>query len=596
MHAIDIFSAFDPIIKKNIEQWLNDEYDEDTKTTIRQLLKDDPKKLLDAFFTHVSFGTGGLRGLMGVGSNRINLYTIKTASQALANYLHKQFNSSRTLSIFIAYDSRHQSRAFAEAAAKVFAGNNIRVYLSKKICPTPLASFGGRLKQCSAIVNITASHNPPLYNGYKVYWKDGGQIVPPHDLGVMQEMHTITKMSMIKEIKSTSHELIEEIGDEIDIAYIKAVSLTQLYPKQNTIFGNHLKIAYSSLHGTGFHIMPKILSAWGFNNLSLIEEQCIPDGNFPTVVLPNPEDKEALKLGIQTLERIKGDLLIVNDPDADRMSAAVMHQNQGHYLNGNQISCLCLNHICQALVNQNKLSEKACFIKTLATSELFQSIATAFSRPCFNVHTGFKHIAEKIQEWEKHPNEYEFVFGAEESCGYLFGSQVRDKDGIHSGALLCEIGLHAKLQGKTLIDQLHQLYRKYGTHYEKLFTIHFEDTQFGQEQITQVMLHLRKNLPFIIDGIKIAKFEDYLKGISTDLRDGHQQPLHLPRSNVFLFWLEDGCKLMIRPSGTEPKIKLYIGVVDKHTANTYIALNECEKRADRLINEFNQILKNIDVK
>lgn len=582
--------VLDSTTQKNVDLWLNGDYDEDTKASIRHLLRENPQEIINAFYTHLTFGTGGLRGLMGVGCNRINLYTIKAATQGLANYIKKQPKPKHGYAVFIGYDSRFQSREFAEASAKVLAGNGIHVYLCNELRPTPLVSFGCRWKQCSAAIVITASHNPPEYNGYKVYWSDGGQVLPPHDKGIIQEVNAITDLGMIQEGDTLQHPLIEEVVNEVDEAYLQNLESLQHYPQENRAHGSELKVVYTSLHGTGITLMPQALSRWGFSNVILVKEQAAPDGNFTTVESPNPEEESALALGISALEKVNGDILIATDPDADRLGVAIRHQNQVHLLNGNQIACLCLHHICEALSRNNALPERAAFMKTIGTTELFQAIADAYHRPCFNVLTGFKYIAGKMHEWDQDPQGYQFIFGGEESYGYLLGTQTRDKDAIISGALICEVALHAKLQGKTLIDLLHDLYRKYGVYVEKLVSLSFEESKSGKEQMQLGMKRLRSQPPKTLAGIEVIALEDYQSLVRTEIKTGKQERLTLPTSNVLLFWLEDGSKVMVRPSGTEPKIKLYCGVVIKQMHDLAKAIKKCEERAEALLSAMNELL------
>ncbi len=455
--------TFDLVTQKNINLWLDGQYDDTTKSEIRRLLKEDPQQLIDAFYTNLTFGTGGLRGLMGIGSNRMNVYTIGATTQGLANYILKQpKDQDKEYAVFIGYDSRHHSREFAEETAKVLAGNNIRVYLFKDIRPTPLVSYATRYKKCMAGVMITASHNTAAYNGYKVYWSDGGQVVPPHDQGIIAEAIKITDPTMVKKVASLSHPLIHEIDTEVDDAYIRDVSSLQNYPQINKKEGHLLKIVYSSLHGTGITMVPKTLKAWGFPEPIYVKPQIIPDGSFPTVKAPNPEYLETLKMGIDLMSETGSDLFIATDPDADRMGVAIQHQGQVVVLNGNQTLSICLEHICESFSSQKRLPLKAAFVKSIVTTELFQTICDAYNRPCFNVLTGFKFIAEKIDEWETLPDSYQYIFGGEESYGSLLSTYARDKDAILASALVAEIALQAKLQGKTLVDKLHDLYYKYG--------------------------------------------------------------------------------------------------------------------------------------
>lgn len=577
-------SMIDAVTQRNIDLWLNGDYDLETKSEIQKLLQTDPELAVNAFYTNLTFGTGGLRGLMGVGCNRINQYTIMTATQGLVNYL-KLLHAKH--SVFIGYDCRHNSRFFAETAAKVLAANGIHVYLSNKLCSTPVVSFGLRYKNCVAAIMITASHNPSEYNGYKVYWKDGGQVLSPHDKGITQEFNAITDLSKVKTVDSVSHGNIEEVGEEINEAYCKAVYSLQNYQEKNHEFGKELRIVFSNLHGTGITLMPKILGNWGFENLTYVEEQILPDGDFPTTPAPNPEYKEALELGINKLKSESGDILIATDPDADRLGVAVRHNNQIHLLNGNQIACLCLNHVCEALTKQNSWPKRAAFIKTIPTTDLFQVIAEAYQKPCFNVLTGFKYVAELIEKWEQNSHEYQFIFGAEESCGYLLGTQSRDKDAVLAGALVCEMALQAKLENKTLIDKLYDLYRKYGVYVEKLFTIKFEESKKGKHQMEEGLTKLREMPPKMIGGTEVLLFEDFKGLISKNFAKGLEMPLLTRQSNMLVFRLADGSKIVVRPSGTEPKIKLYCGVVNKDS-DISKAIEECEVRALRLLETLKQ--------
>ena len=579
----------DPTTARNVESWLTGNYDAETKAEIRKLLKDNPKEIIDAFYTNLSFGTGGLRGIMGVGCNRMNVYTVRNATQGLANHVNKQPKPPEGHSALIGYDSRHHSRQFAEESAKVLAANGIKVFLFKHLRPVPLVSFGCRLKKCSTAIMITASHNPRQYNGYKVYWNDGAQILPPHDKMIIQEVEKITDLSMVKTV-DLSNSLIEMVDDEIDRVYIKETSTLQFYPKENQQWGNDLKIAYTPLYGTGITLMPEELTQWGFNKISYVEQQMTPNGDFPTTPYPNPEEKSALKLGIETLQQSHSDILIANDPDADRVGVAVNHQGEITLFTGNQMACICLQHVCQALTLQNKMPPKAAFIKTIATTELFQAICDSYQKPCFNVLTGFKYIAEKIREWEQKPNGYQYIFGGEESYGYLLGTLTRDKDAIVASALICEAALHAKKQGKTLVDLLHDLYRKHGVYYENLLSITFDDSKAGKDQMAAGMANFRQHTPHTIMDIEVVAIEDYQSSTKTSLKTGKTEPLTLPKSNVLLFWLADQSKLIIRPSGTEPKIKIYCGVVQKIVDSIPDAVKNCQNKTNQLLATLKQHL------
>lgn len=546
--------------RQNIEAWLGSEFDEETRREIQHLLDTAPEQLADAFYKRLEFGTGGMRGLMGIGCNRLNVYTIHMATQGLSSYIlkHPLPENCFRHKVMIGYDSRHQSAEFAEAAARVFAGNGIEAHLFTELHPTPLVSFGCRLRGCTAAIMITASHNPRQYNGYKVYWSDGGQVLSPHDSAIITEVNKVISPKQVKISIKPADPLIIKESKEIDQAYLAAITTLQLFPEDNQRFGDQLKIYYTPLHGAGIMLVPQALHLWGFTKVQIIEEQGEPNGEFPTVAYPNPEDPAVMDLGILALKKGSGDLLLATDPDADRLSVAVLHQNEVHLLNGNQIACLCLHHILQALSDQKRLPKRGACIKSLPTTELFSSIANDFGLACFNVLTGFKYVAEKIREWEKNPSDgYQFIFGGEDSNGYLFGTHSRDKDAIVCCALIGEIALQAKLQKKTLVDLLHQLTEKYGFYREGLLSIDFPDTREGKEQQQQAMKSLRSNPPSQFNGHRALILEDYQASKKTFLTDGKITLLKLPASDMLIFRLENEGKIIVRPSGTEPKIKIY---------------------------------------
>jgi phosphomannomutase len=581
----------DPLTQKNVNQWLDGQYDEKTKEQVRQLMQKDPQQTIDAFYTHLTFGTGGLRGLMGVGTNRMNFYTVRAATQGLANYIQQQpKETNQNHRVFIGYDSRHQSREFAEETAKVLAGNGIFVYLFKQLRPTPLVSFSCREKKCLAAVMITASHNPPAYNGYKVYWSDGGQVVPPHDIGIITAALEITDPSQVKTVESLDNPLIEEVATEMDEKYLAAISTLQNYPEVNRKEGHQLKVVYTSLYGTGITLVPYALQCWGFSCPIYVEKQIIPDGSFPTTPHPNPEEREALSLGIDLMMAKEADFLIATDPDADRIGVAVRHQGGAVILNGNQLAALCLAHVCTALKSQNRLPERAAFIKTIGTTELFQAICDAYQRPCFNVLTGFKYIAEKIHEWENSAEGHQYIFGGEESYGSLLGTFSRDKDAVVASALVCEMALQAKLKGQTLIDYLHKIYHLYGLYEESLFSINFGETKEGKEQMKKGMDRLRITHLTEINHIPVVAVEDYQASTRLEIQTGKTITLTLPRSDVLLYWLQDESKVMVRPSGTEPKVKLYCGVVEKQFSSVSEGIKICQKRCEELINSMKSYL------
>lgn len=548
-------------VEIRIQSWLKGPYDPETKAEIRRLQAHDPKALNDAFFKDLTFGTGGMRGLMGIGTHRINIYTIRMATQGLANYLKLQ--PIENPSVFIGYDVRHHSREFALETAKVLAGNGIQVLLSKEICPTPLVSFACRYYHCSAAVMITASHNPPQYNGYKVYWSDGCQVVAPHDEGIMAEVAKIKSPNQVN--LGTNY---KEIDSEIDTLYLAELKKLQMLPELSEV---PLKIVYSNLHGTGIRLVPKALKDWGYSRVSLVEKQSTLDGAFPFAQYPNPEEEKALQLGTEQLQKEKGDIFIATDPDADRIGVVTSQMR----LTGNQTACLCLHHICTTLTAKNEFPSNAAFIKTIVTTELFKSIAESFGGKCIDVLTGFKYIGEQIGIWEKSFDGYQYIFGAEESYGSLFGTFVRDKDAINAACLIAEVAACAKKQNLTLVDRLHQIYRKYGIHREALINLAFSDSKAGMEQMGALMKTLRQNPPSHIAGRPVVNLEDYLSG-----KGG------LPPSDVLRFWLDDETKLVIRPSGTEPKVKIYAEVKHKADKNLDASIQACDEKLKKLVEAF----------
>lgn len=535
--------------------------------------------------TYLEFGTGGMRGLMGVGTNRFNVDTIRLTTQGLANYLLKQKSPKR---VIIGYDSRHNSRLFAEETARVLAGNGISVLLLKELRPTPYVSFAVREKKCLCGIMITASHNPAEYNGYKVFWSDGAQVVPPHDTGIMNEVKQVRDVRQVKLAELTSKE-IQIIDEKLDQTYLDAIRPLQFFPEQDRSEGKTLKICYTPLHGTGQTIVPKALVDWGFSSLAYVSEQINPDGDFPTVKFPNPEFKEALALGIALLQKSQGDILIANDPDADRTGLVVSHKGQPVIITGNEIGSLCVQFICETLKKQKKMPKNGAFVTTIVSTELIKTVAAAYGATCFEVLTGFKYIAEKIREWEETPNSPKFLFGAEESYGYLLGTVTRDKDAMISSCLFSEMALDAKLQGKTLVDNLHALYKQFGIFRERQYSADFASGKEELQKVAAIMESLRKQPPAAIAGQKVVLIEDYLTRRRKDLVKQAEEPLTLPKSNVLLFRLADESKLILRPSGTEPKIKLYCSVRQKQFSSVEAGIASCEKQLDTLIASFKQV-------
>lgn len=527
-----------------IQNWLKGPIDPESKQEIQELMRSSPAQLEDAFSDYLKFGTGGMRGIMGIGTNRMNLYTVQMATQGLANYLLKQHPLHDRHIVFISYDSRNHSKEFALQAARVLAGNGIGVFLTTDMRPTPYVSFGVRQKACSAGIMITASHNPKEYNGYKVYWNDGAQVVSPHDTGIVDEVKKVTGFDQIK-LANAHSPLIELVNPEFDMEYLDALEALQLDPREDHLVGDRLKITYTPLHGTGNKLLPAALRRYGFENINFVDRQIVPDGNFPTVSSPNPESSEALEMGIKQLEDTQSDLLIATDPDADRVGIVVLHKGKPHLLSGNQIACILLEYICMTLKRQEKLLPNSATVTTIVSTPLIAEIAKHYNCACFEVLTGFKYIGELIRKWDE-DGSHHFLFGAEESYGYLMGNHSRDKDAIISACLVAEAALLMNVEGRTLIDFLEDIYENYGHFLEKQKVINFAPGSEGMQAMNGMMDTLRKsNLRFIGNHTVIA-IEDYEKGYGG-----------LPASNVLLFRFDDGGKLIVRPSGTEPKLKIY---------------------------------------
>ena len=577
---------FDPEIEKRIAAWQKAPFDEETQKAVKDLAENDPKGAEDAFYTLLTFGTGGLRGIMGPGTNRMNRYTVRMATQGLANYLLQHFSQAN---VVIGFDSRNRSEEFAKESARVLAANSIHVYLIKELRPTPYISFACREKKCQAAINITASHNAAIYNGYKVYWADGGQIVPPHDTGIIDEVKKITDLSQVK-VAAINDPHIELIESDFDEKYYQAIHPLQLFPKENQEEGSTLKITFTPVHGTGITLLPEALKRWGFTNLNIVKAQIHPDGDFPTVKVPNPEFKETLQLGIDQMLQTESNILLATDPDADRLAIVVNQQGVPHILSGNQIAELCTHYICEVLSKKGTLPKNGAFVTTIVSTDLVKVIAEAHQMICFEVLTGFKYIAEKILQWEEGKGNYHFLFGAEESYGYLVGTYARDKDAVSASCFLTEIALWAKKQGMTLLDMLHDIYTKYGVFLEKQLAINFEPTKAGMEKMKSLMAELRNNLPKTFCGQTVEIIEDYKTRKRHNLKTKKEEPLTLPISDVLLFRLADQTKVVIRPSGTEPKIKIYAGVRQKEFTSVEAALKSCDTRIDELLSTAKQDL------
>jgi len=541
-------------VRAKAEQWLNSNIDLDAKNEIQLMLdSEDQTDLVDSFYKDLEFGTGGLRGIMGIGSNRINKYTIGKATQGLSNYLLKVF-PGQTISVAIAHDSRNNSDFFAETTASVFSANGIKVYFFNALRPTPELSFAIRNLGCKSGVVLTASHNPKEYNGYKAYWDDGAQVTPPHDENVIDEVNNIESIDDVNFTKNPS--LIVEIGEDMDEKYLQEVKDLSLSP-EIIKRQNDLKIVFSPIHGTGITLVPEILKRYGFKNVHVVEEQATPDGNFPTVVYPNPEESEAMSLAIKLAKDIDADLVLATDPDADRVGIGAKN-NQGEFqlINGNQAASLLVYYMLKMWSEKGKLDGNQFVIKTIVTTDLLLDIAKKFNVEGYETLTGFKYIAAVIKELE---GKKKFIVGGEESYGYLSGDFVRDKDAISSCALLAEMTAWAKDNGMGLFDLLIEMYKEFGFYQESLLSI-TRKGKAGAEEIQEMMKEMRQNPPKSIHGSPVEKVYDYLSGEVKNMASGETAPLDFPKSNVLQYTTKDGTKISVRPSGTEPKIKFYFSV------------------------------------
>ena len=544
----------EPTTLDTINKWLNGSYDETTKAEIQDLLdRNETTALTDAFYRDLEFGTGGLRGIMGAGSNRINKYTIGTATQGLSNYLLKKYPGEK-ISVAIAHDSRNNSDVFAKVTADVFSANGIHVYFFEALRPTPELSFAIRRLNCKSGVMLTASHNPKEYNGYKAYGEDGGQFTSPDDKEVMQEVVAITDISQVK--FDRIEENIEEIGTAMDKLYLDEITKLSVSPEA-ILRQNDLKIVYSPIHGTGITLAPKALAQFGFTNVTIVEEQSEPDGNFPTVVYPNPEEKEALTLALQKAQQIDADLVLATDPDADRVGIAVKN-NDGEFvlLNGNQTGSLLIHYLLNAWEEKGKLDGNQYIVKTIVTSNLIDAIAASKNVTCYNTLTGFKWIGQLITQLQ---GQKTFIGGGEESYGYSVGELVRDKDAIISCAFIAEMTAYYKDKGTSLYNAMLDMYVEYGVYKEELVSL-TKKGKSGAEEIKAMMEKFRNNPPAQLGGSKVTTLKDYELRTETDLTNNTSKPLELPKSDVLQFITEDGSIVSARPSGTEPKIKFYCSV------------------------------------
>ena len=567
--------------QQKINTWLSGNYDQGVKDDIIRMQKDNPTELEDAFYKNLELGTGGLRGIMGTGTNRMNKYTLGMATQGYANYLKQCFTGE--ISVAIAHDCRNNSRSFAETTANIFGANGIKVFLFDSLRPTPDLSFAIRYLKCKGGVVCTASHNPKEYNGYKAYWDDGAQLVPPHDNNVIKEVEKIASVDDVKWKGGEGN--ITIIGKEIDEKYLEMVKGLSIYPevckKQHD-----LKIVYTPIHGSGIMLVPQALKEFGFDNVHIVEEQRVPDGNFPTVVYPNPEEKEAMSIGLKQAEALNADILLGTDPDSDRVGIGVKN-DKGEWIlmNGNQTAVLAFNYMIEARKAKGIAGQNDMVVKTIVTTDMIEVIAKASGVKCYSVLTGFKWIADLIRRKE---GKEQYIIGGEESFGLMIGDQIRDKDAVSAVAMICEMAAYEKNKGKGLYDKMIDLYVQYGLYRESLVSITKKGMN-GSKEIDDMMQGYRDKPPTTITGVKVKEVLDYQSLIGKNLDTGESWKIDLPESNVLQFVLEDGTKISARPSGTEPKIKFYFSLNRKIGSAEEAA--PAEKEMDDKINAIVEEMK-----
>lgn len=567
--------------KEKAQSWLNSSKLSDAARQQIELLKKDPIAFEDAFYKDLAFGTGGLRGLMGIGSNRINEYTVAMATQGFANYLKEAFPNQQ-IKVAIAHDSRNNTELFTRITAEVFSANEILVYLFKELRPTPTLSFAIRTLQCHGGVVLTASHNPKEYNGYKAYWNDGAQLIAPHD------DHVINNVKLIKSIDEVNFDkksnLIKYLDDTVDHQYLDMIaSLSLSSPQKNK--ASELKIVFSPIHGTGITLVPSALGKFGFENVTVVSEQAQPDGNFPTVIYPNPEEAEALEIALKTAKNIDADLVLATDPDADRVGIAAKNANhEFELLNGNQTAALLIYYLLTQWKEKGQLKGQEYVVKTIVTTELISAIAAHFNVTCLDTLTGFKYIAEKIRQLESTQT---FIGGGEESYGYLIGDKVRDKDAVMSCAMIAELTAWAKEQNKTLFDLLLDIWIKFGLYHEGLISI-TKKGKAGALEIQEIMNKLRNNSPIFLNDFLVTEIIDYSNLTHLETKTKKILPLDSHKSNVLQFITEDGSRISIRPSGTEPKIKIYFSV-----HSSLQSKSQLKEKKDQLDTQISKLSKSL---
>ncbi len=576
-------NQLEELVLRKAQGWLDGHYDEETKKQVKYLIDNDKNELIESFYKDLEFGTGGLRGIMGVGSNRMNIYTVGAATQGLANYLKECFKGQE-IRVAIAHDSRNNSRMFAEHVADIFASNAIRVYLFDALRPTPELSFAIRELHCQSGVVVTASHNPKEYNGYKAYWADGSQVTPPHDKNIIKEVEKITDVDMIQ--LGQHKELIEILDEKFDEIYLNKVHELSLAPDSIRKF-HDMKIVYSPMHGAGVRLVPASLKKWGFTNVIMVPEQSVIDGNFPTVESPNPEERKTMSMAIALGAKEGADLVMATDPDSDRIGLALRNQ-KGEYvlLNGNQTLMLLMSYQLTRWAERGELDGNQFVVKTIVTSQMANAIAAHFGVKCYECLTGFKYIAKIIREQE---GKAKYIGGGEESFGYLAGDYVRDKDGVSACSLAAEAAAWARdTMGLTLFEWLQQLYVKYGFYREMQVPVVRKGKE-GAELIQKMMVDFRQNPPKQIIGSPVVKINDFQTRETLDLRTGEKTPIEIDQSNVLQWFTEDGTIVSVRPSGTEPKIKFYFGV--KSELKSVEDFDKVQKELDEKLEAIKKDLK-----
>ncbi len=567
--------------------WLTSpQFDEETRKEL-EAIKGNDLEIKDRFYKDLEFGTGGLRGIIGAGTNRMNKYTVGKATQGLSNYILKNNPEGKAMGVALAYDSRNMSPEFAEMSALVLNANGIKAYIFNELRPTPELSFAVRQLGCTAGIVVTASHNPPEYNGYKVYWADGAQVVAPKDEGIIGEVNSITDFSAIKmmdKAEAVKNGLFNVVGKEIDDAFVENIKKQAVRPEE-VIKANDMKIVYTPLHGAGNKNVRRVLAEVGFENVYVVPEQEKPDGTFPTVGYPNPEDPKAFTLAIKLAQEKQADIIIGTDPDSDRIGV-VVKDNNGNYdiLTGNMTGALLTEYVLGGRKEKGTLPENAAMVKTIVTTEMVRAIAENYGVKLFDVLTGFKFIGEKIKQFEE-DHSYSYVFGFEESYGCLSGTYARDKDAVGAAMLVCEMAAYYKNKGMTLYDGLMELYNKYGFYKEGVKSVTLKGVD-GAEQIQKIMEYLRNNVPSDFAGNKVIWAKDYKTGVFKNLLTGENEASTLPKSNVLYYNLDDRAWLCVRPSGTEPKIKFYMGVKAD-------SLEKAVEKTDALVASVDELLKKI---